>query len=63
VQQLRLEDPVEALVARNLVGVIEEAPRMEPDTAENPNNLLLDIIVFPIIKMPPQVSNIKLKSF
>ena len=60
-QQLRLEDiPEEALVARNeihLVGVIEEAPMMEPDTIENQIPLLLDLIV--LIKMLPQVSNTK----
>ena len=60
-QQLRLEDiPEEALVARNeihLVGVIEEAPMMEPDTIENQIPLRLDLIV--LIKMLPQVSNTK----
>ena len=63
-QQLRLEDPEEALVARNeihLVGVIEEAPMMEPDTIENQIHLLLDLIV--LIKMLLQVSNTKHKYF
>ena len=63
-QRLRLEDPEEALVARkeiHLVGVIEEAPMMEPDTTENLTLPLLDLIV--LIKMLPQVSNIKLYTF